>query len=44
VLIEAGIVEHGEQVVLMAGRLSGLELSSSVKLHTIGEAVVQQKQ
>ncbi len=41
-LIEAGIVEQGDQVVLMAGRLSGLELSSSVKLHTIGEAVVRQ--
>jgi pyruvate kinase len=43
-LIEAGIVQQGEQIVLMAGRLSGLELSSSVKLHTVGEAVVQQKQ
>lgn len=37
VLIENGIVEAGEQIVLMAGRLSGLELSSSVKVHTIGE-------
>ena len=36
-LLEAGIVQDDEQVVLMAGRLSGLELSSSVKLYTIGE-------
>ncbi|MBA2339309.1 MAG: pyruvate kinase [Pyrinomonadaceae bacterium] len=38
-LLEAGIVQDNEQVVLMAGRLSGLELSSSVKLYTIGEAI-----
>jgi len=36
-LLEAGIVQQDEQVILMAGRLSGLELSSSVKLYTIGE-------
>ncbi len=38
-LLEAGIVQGDEQVVLMAGRLSGLELSSSVKLYTIGETI-----
>lgn len=42
VMRENGIVEPGEQIVLMAGRLSGLELSSSVKLHTIGFDVVQE--
>ncbi len=36
-LLEAGIVQQGELVVLMAGRLSGLGLSRSMKLHTIGE-------
>lgn len=41
ILTEGGIVETGEQIVLMAGRLSGLELSSSVKLHTVGGAVTQ---
>lgn len=38
-LLEAGIVQQGELVVLMAGRLSGLGLSRSMKLHTIGEPV-----
>jgi len=37
VLLEAGIVSHGEMIVIMAGRLSGLGLSSSVSLYTIGE-------
>ncbi|MEA2204502.1 MAG: pyruvate kinase [Blastocatellia bacterium] len=37
VLVEAGIVEQGEMIVLMAGRLSGRGLSSSVSLYTIGE-------
>ncbi len=31
-LLEAGVVEKGEMIVLMAGRLSGLGLSSSVTL------------
>jgi pyruvate kinase len=35
-LLEAGIVQQGETVVVMAGRLSGLGLSSSVTLYTIG--------
>ncbi len=38
-LIEAGVVENGETVVMMAGRLSGHGLSSSVIVWTIGESV-----
>jgi pyruvate kinase len=34
-LLEAGVVEKGEVIVLMAGRLSGLGLSSSVSISTI---------
>jgi pyruvate kinase len=34
-LLQAGLVEIGETVVIMAGRLSGLGLSSSVTLYTI---------
>jgi pyruvate kinase len=41
-LLEAGIAQQGELVVLMAGRLSGLGLSRSVKLHTLGETEAQQ--
>lgn len=37
-LLEAGTVKQGEMIVLMAGRLSGLGLSSSVTLFTVGEA------
>ncbi len=36
-LLEAGAVENGETIVMMAGRLSGLGLSSSVIVWTIGE-------
>ncbi len=36
-LLEAGAVETGETLVMMAGRLSGLGLSSSVIVWTIGE-------
>ncbi len=36
-LLEAGVVENGETMVMMAGRLSGLGLSSSVIVWTIGE-------
>jgi pyruvate kinase len=36
-LLESGIVQYGELVVLMAGKLSGLGLSRSVKLHEIGD-------
>ena len=35
-LLEAGVVENGETIVLMAGRLSGLGLSSSVSVFKIG--------
>jgi pyruvate kinase len=41
-LLEAGIVEQGEMIVLMAGKLSGLGLSRSVKLHEIGDTEGQQ--
>lgn len=36
-LLDAGAVENGEMIVVMAGRLSGLGLSSSVTLFTVGE-------
>ncbi len=35
-LLAAQIVEKGETIVVMAGRLSGLGLSSSVSIYTIG--------
>jgi pyruvate kinase len=35
-LVDAGAVEKGEMIVVMAGRLSGLGLSSSVTLFTVG--------
>jgi hypothetical protein len=35
-LLDAGVVDKGETVVIMAGRLSGLGLSSSVSIYTIG--------
>ena len=35
-LLESGAVERGEMIVVMAGRLSGLGLSSSVTLFTVG--------
>ncbi|MBC7901743.1 MAG: hypothetical protein H7070_17020 [Saprospiraceae bacterium] len=38
-LIDAGVVEAGETLIMMAGRLSGLGLSSSVIVWTIGEDV-----
>lgn len=38
-LLEAGAVSTGETIVMMAGRLSGLGLSSSVVVWTIGENV-----
>ncbi len=41
-LLEAGIVQQGEMIVLMAGKLSGLGLSRSVKLHEIGDVEGQQ--
>jgi len=36
-LMDAKVVKKGETIVMMAGRLSGLGLSSSVLLWTIGE-------
>ena len=35
------VVEDGETIVMLAGRLSGLGLSSSVTVWTIGEAVAK---
>jgi pyruvate kinase len=35
-LLEAGLVENGDVIVIMAGRLSGLGLSSSVSISTVG--------
>jgi len=35
-LLEAHVVEKGEVIVVMAGRLSGLGLSSSVTIFTVG--------
>ena len=35
-LLESGTVKNGEMIVVMAGRLSGLGLSSSVSLYTVG--------
>src|SRR6185436_19986011 len=34
-LLQRGVVEKGEMIVVMAGRLSGLGLSSSVTLFTV---------
>lgn len=41
-LLEAGVAQPSEVIVVMAGRLSGLGLSSSMKLHRVGEDVPQQ--
>lgn len=38
-LLEADVITNGETIVMMAGRLSGLGLSSSVVVWTIGEDV-----
>jgi pyruvate kinase len=35
-LLEVGVVEKGDVIVIMAGRLSGLGLSSSVSISTVG--------
>jgi len=35
-LLEAGVVVNGEMIVVMAGRLSGLGLSTTVSIYTIG--------
>jgi pyruvate kinase len=41
-LLEAGVVADGETIIMMAGRLSGHGLSSSVIVWTIGEEVARQ--
>jgi pyruvate kinase len=38
-LLQADVVSNGETIIMMAGRLSGLGLSSSVIVWTIGEEV-----
>ncbi len=38
-LLKAGVIAKGETLVMMAGRLSGLGLSSSVVVWTVGENV-----
>jgi pyruvate kinase len=40
-LLESGAVEKGEMIVIMAGRLSGLGLSSSVTVFTVGGTLVE---
>ena len=41
VLLNAGVIEAGETIIMLAGRLSGLGLSSSVVVWTIGEVVAR---
>jgi pyruvate kinase len=43
-LLEAGVVQQGETLVFMAGRLSGMGLSSSVSVYTVGEKVPRQSE
>ncbi|MBK9155897.1 MAG: pyruvate kinase [Chloracidobacterium sp.] len=38
-LLKGGVVQSGETIIMMAGRLSGLGLSSSVIVWTIGEEI-----
>ncbi|MFL6228921.1 MAG: pyruvate kinase [Pyrinomonadaceae bacterium] len=40
VMLEAGLVQHAQIIVVMAGRLSGLGLSSSMTLHAVGENTI----
>ena len=42
-LLDSGAVDKGEMIVVMAGRLSGLGLSSSVTLFTVGGAVEESR-
>jgi pyruvate kinase len=39
ILLDAGVVDAGETLIMMAGRLSGYGLSSSVVVWTIGENI-----
>ncbi len=41
-LLKAGVVTKGETIIMMAGRLSGLGLSSSVIVWTIGKDIPKQ--
>ena len=41
-LVESGVAQQKETIVLMAGRLSGLGLSSSVTLYTVGGPLPRQ--
>lgn len=41
-LVEAGLAHHGETLVFMAGRLSGMGLSSTVTLYTVGSVTPRQ--
>jgi len=43
ILLENGVVDKGEVIVIMAGRLSGLGLSSSVTVFTVGGTLGQAK-
>ena len=43
-LLDAGVVDRGETIVVMAGRLSGLGLSSSVSISTVGGSLGPQRQ
>jgi pyruvate kinase len=43
VLLEAGVAHQGQIIVVMAGRLSGLGLSSSMTLHAVGDEIVPPK-
>jgi pyruvate kinase len=43
-LLDAGVVERGETIVVMAGRLSGLGLSSSVSISTVGGSLGPKRQ
>ena len=40
-LVEAKVIDPGETIVVLAGRLSGRGLSSSVIVWTIGERVAK---
>ncbi len=40
-LLDGGVVDPGETIIMMAGRLSGLGLSSSVIVWSIGESVAR---
>ena len=43
-LLDAGVVDKGETIVVMAGRLSALGLSSSVSIYTVGGSLGPKRQ